>query len=166
MYECWIQEQETPENFQPGDIAFCRNGFADAMGKVEAGVMTAQVMPQPAAAPQPAAKPMPGPFMVYFDFESAILTPTARKVVADAARAAAEVKPASVFVVGYTDRAGKDAFNMTLSMRRAEAVAAELEMQGFKAEVTVSGHGEDQSHVSTPDGQREYRNRVASIDLR
>ena len=103
--------------------------------------------------------------MVYFDLETAIFTPTARKVVADAAKAAAEIKPASVFVIGYTDRSGKDAFNMVLCMRRAEAVAAELGVLGFKAEVKVSGRGEDQSHVATPNGQREYRNRVASIDF-
>lgn len=176
MYECWMQEQELAENFQPDDIAFCRNGFADAMAKAEAAVMTAQVTPPPAAMPTPAAMPaatpptpvaapVPGPFMVYFEFDSATLAPAARKVVVDAAKAVAAATSSNIFVAGYTDRSGADAYNMALSMRRAEAVADELAMAGVKAEVKISGHGEDQSHVSTPDGQREAMNRVVSIYL-
>ena len=172
MYECWMQEQETPENFQPIDIARCRDGFADAMGKVEAAVMTAQVAPMPAAAkPTPAvapvaAAPMPGPFLVYFDFDRSDPTPDGRKVIADAAKAAAAVKAERLVVAGYTDRSGKDAYNMALSMRRAETVAADLRAAGFLAEVGVSGHGEDQSHVMTMNGQREPMNRVVSIYLK
>ena len=46
MYDCWVQEQE--ENFQPDDIARCRDGFLAAMEEVEAQ------WPQPA---EPAIEP-------------------------------------------------------------------------------------------------------------
>ena len=176
-----MQEQEIPENFQPIDIARCRDGFADAMDKVEVAVMTAEVAPVPAAKPIPvaapaakpipvaapaAAAPMPGPFLVYFDFDRSVPTSDGRKVIADAAEAAAAVKAERLVVAGYTDRSGADAYNMALSKRRAETVAADLKAAGFQAEVGVSGHGEEQSHVMTMNGQREPMNRVVSIDLK
>lgn len=173
MYECWMQEQEIPENFQPIDIARCRDGFAAAMGKVEAAVTVAQVVAPatvtqraPVASPPLPAAPLPGPFLVYFNFDSDSLTPVGRKVIADAASAAASFSSVRLAVSGYTDRSGADAYNMALSMRRAEAVAADLKTAGFVADVGVSGHGEDQSHVVTLDGQREPMNRVVSIYLK
>lgn len=169
MYECWMEEQALSENFQPDDIALCRNGFMDVMSKVEAAVMTAEVTPpaakpMPAAAPMPAAKPVPA-YMVYFDFNKSNLTPEAQKVVAEAIKTVKATKPANVIVSGYTDRSGSDAYNMALSLRRAETVADAFDMAGVKAEVNVSGYGEEQPHVATPDGQREYRNRVVNIYL-
>lgn len=39
----------------------------------------------------------------------------------------------TVMVLGYTDNTGSDAYNMTLSQQRAQAVAAYLQGQGVKA---------------------------------
>jgi len=169
MYECWTEEQELAENFQPNDIALCRNGFLETMSKVEAAVMTAQVTPpaakpMPAATPMPAARPAPA-YMIYFDFNRSNLTPEAQKVVAQAVKSIKDSKPTRVIVSGYADRSGSDAYNMALSLRRAETVVDAFDMAGVKAEMDVNGYGEEQLHVVTPDGQREYRNRVVNIYL-
>ena len=60
MFDCWMQEQE--ENFQPDDIAACRDGFLDAVAQLEEE-------PKVAAAPEPAPAPatLPGPWVVNFD---------------------------------------------------------------------------------------------------
>jgi len=160
MFECWMQEQE--ENFQPKDVAWCRAGFDEAMAKLEAAPKPAPM----AAAPAPA--PLPGPFLLYFDFDSAAITADGKKVVDSAAKAVVAGKPATVIVTGFTDRAGSEAHNMALSKKRAEAVAAALKQAGVKADmkILVASYGEMDPQVQTPDGQREPRNRRVSIVLK
>jgi len=164
MFECWMQEQE--ENFQPDDIAACRAGFEEAMARLEAAPKPPAPMAAPAPAPAPA--PMPGPFTLYFDFDSASLTADARNVVADAARAVASRKPASVVVTGYADRAGSEAYNMALSKRRADAAVAALKAAGVTTDIQliVASYGEMDPAVQTADGQREPRNRRVTVVLR
>jgi len=53
------------------------------------------------------SSPMPGPFLLYFDFDSAKVTAEGRKIVASAAAAVAAAKPAAVIVTGHADRAGR-----------------------------------------------------------
>jgi len=56
-----------------------------------------------------------------------------------------------VAVAGYTDQIGDDAYNMKLSQRRADAVAAELVALGLpKERITVSAHGSADPLVSCP----------------
>ncbi len=160
MFDCWMQEQE--ENFQPADIAACRAGFDEAMAKLETAPKPAPAAAAPAPAPQPAA----GPFLLYFDFDSAKLTAEGQKVVAAAAKAIVAGRPASVVVTGFTDRAGSDTYNMVLSKKRADAVAAALKQAGVGSTPVVVNYGEAQPQVQTPDGQREPRNRRVSIVLK
>jgi len=160
MFDCWMQEQE--ENFQPKDIAACRAGFEEVMAKLETAPKPAPM----AAAPAPAPQPAPGPFLLYFDFDSARVTAEGQKVVAAAAKAIVAGKPASVVVIGYTDRAGSDTYNMILSKKRADAVAAALRQAGVGSTPVVVNYGEAQPQVQTPDGQREPRNRRVSIVLK
>ncbi len=58
MFDCWMQEQE--ENFQPPDIARCRDGFSAAIAAVEATIpfepIPASVRPKCNAYSQDAAK--------------------------------------------------------------------------------------------------------------
>jgi outer membrane protein OmpA-like peptidoglycan-associated protein len=164
MFDCWMQEQE--ENFQPEDIAACRAGFEEAMAKLETAPKPAPMAAAPA--PQPAPQPAPGPFLLYFDFDSASVTMEGQKVVAAAAKAAVAAKAVTVIVTGYTDRAGSDAYNMALSKRRADVVAAALKQAGVTADmkILVASLGETDPQVPTVDGQREARNRRVSIVLR
>lgn len=60
----------------------------------------------------------------------------------------------SVLLGGHTDPVGGDAFNMDLSLARAEALGAYLKSQGFKGDIKVEGHGESQP-PDVPDGVAE-----------
>ncbi len=51
---------------------------------------------------------------------------------------------------GHTDPVGGEAFNMDLSLARAEALAAFLRDQGFDGEVETAGHGETQIPAPPP----------------
>ncbi len=111
---------------------------------------------------------MPGPFLLYFDFDSAKVTAEGRKIVASAAAAVAAAKPAAVIVTGHADRAGPDAYNHALSKRRAEAVALALIMAGVTTDIGifVASYGENELQVPTDDGRREPKNRRAVIALK
>lgn len=79
---------------------------------------------------------------VLFDFGSSALTPDATAKIKDVAgRIGTGGRP--VAVVGYTDSIGDDATNLSLSLRRAKAVAAVLRAGTSPgAQVTTDGRGE------------------------
>src|SRR3546814_13032520 len=68
-FDCWMQEQA--ENFQPDDIAACRDRFEAAM----AGLEREPAPTPPPAPPAPMVEPMTVPATVSFDFVRAQLTP-------------------------------------------------------------------------------------------
>jgi len=159
MFDCWMEEQE--ENYQPADIAACRNEFDLALKRADDAL--AEPTAQPAA--QPAmAMAMAGPYVVYFAFNSAKLD---AKALATVKQAAAAAKSGKVAVSGHTDRAGKDDYNQRLSMDRARAVVRALIKAGVsKAAIASSHHGEEQPAVATEDGKKEPRNRRVEIVIK
>ncbi|MBX6747532.1 MAG: OmpA family protein, partial [Acetobacteraceae bacterium] len=70
-------------------------------------------------------------------------------------------------VAGHADRSGTPQYNMRLSRRRAETVAAELVRHGIsRNEITIEAFGESRPLVPTADGVREPQNRRVEIVLR
>jgi iron complex outermembrane receptor protein len=124
-----------------------------------------------AAAPYvpPAPVPMaPAPvahsYMVFFDFNKSDLTPDAVKIVGQAAANAGPAKVTKIDVTGHTDTVGSDAYNMRLSRRRAESVAAELEKDGVPAsEIAIFAKGKHDLLIPTKDGVKEPQNRRVQI---
>ncbi|MCA3390522.1 MAG: OmpA family protein [Roseomonas sp.] len=115
-----------------------------------------------AAAPVSAART----FLVFFDWSKADLTDRARQIIGEAAssRGAGVTR---IEVNGFTDRSGPADYNMGLSQRRANAVAAELVRRGVpRNEIVTRGFGEENNLVPTADGVREPQNRRVEIILR
>jgi outer membrane protein OmpA-like peptidoglycan-associated protein len=155
MFDCWIQEQE--ENRQPWDIAACRNGYEEAMGKVELAMMP--------KAPAPVAM-TPGDYLVFFDWNKADVTPEAASILKTVAANAKKMGDAKLVATGYTDLSGSPAYNMGLSVRRAESVKADLVSMGVPADdITTVGKGEADPLVPTADGVREPQNRRVHIQF-
>jgi outer membrane protein OmpA-like peptidoglycan-associated protein len=101
---------------------------------------------------------------VFFDFNKSDLTPEAVKVVDQAAMNAGPAKATQIVVTGHTDTVGSDAYNMRLSRRRAESVAAELEAKGIpSSEIEIVAKGKKDLLVPTKDGVREPQNRRVQI---
>ncbi len=122
--------------------------------------------PAPAAPPPPVVGPTPAQYIVFFDFDRATLTAQALTTIKQAAAAAKSGNKTRIGVTGHTDRAGSDAYNMALSLRRANAVKDALVREGIPATgITVVGRGESQPLVPTADGVREPQNRRVEIVL-
>ena len=78
---------------------------------------------------------------VFFEFDSAELTPEAREWLDYNADCLKAQNLPSVFVAGHADARGDSAYNVDLSRRRAESVAAYLRQRGVRTPVTVRPEG-------------------------
>ena len=106
-------------------------------------------------------------WLVFFDWDRADLTARAREIVAGAAGSAGSAKTTRIEVYGHADPSGTEAYNQALSVRRAQAVAAELIRDGVpKSEIDVQGFGNLRPLVPAAAGVREPQNRRVEIVLR
>ncbi|CAN5511461.1 hypothetical protein BH10ACT3_BH10ACT3_16540 [soil metagenome] len=106
-------------------------------------------------------------FIVFFDFDKSDLTPVAQDTIRKAAAAYKTKGGAQIKASGNTDRAGTEAYNMALSLRRANAVRDALVREGVAAsDISVVALGESHPMVPTADGVREAQNRRVEIVLR
>jgi OOP family OmpA-OmpF porin len=124
--------------------------------------------PAPAAAPAPPPAPvrLTQTFLVFFDFDSAQLTPAARDTIATAVNAVRAGGVARLQIVGHTDTSGSPAYNQRLGQRRADAVQGEMVRLGLPAGIIATrSAGESELRVRTADGVREAQNRRAEIIL-
>jgi len=121
----------------------------------------------PPAPPAPAPAPIAAParsYLVFFDWDKAVLTTRARQIIRDAADNSTKVQYTRIEVNGYTDTSGTPQYNQGLSIRRAQAVAAELVRDGVpRAAISIQGFGETHLLVPTGPGVREPQNRRVEI---
>jgi outer membrane protein OmpA-like peptidoglycan-associated protein len=107
---------------------------------------------------------VPHSYLVFFDFNKSDLTPQAVTIVDQAAKNAETTKVTQLTVTGHTDTVGSDAYNMRLSRRRAESVAAQLEKDGIpSSEIEIVAKGKRDLLVPTADGVKEPQNRRVQI---
>lgn len=171
MFDCWVEEQE--ENRQPDHIALCRGEFLDAAGRAEASLA-----PPPRPVAQPLAKPVlaamtrpalaaaakPRAFVVYFDFDKAVLDDAAKATLAEAVAEAQRLGGARLVIGGHADLVGTEKYNLSLSERRAAAAARFMQGAGLKRDaIDAKGFGESQPVKATI--EREPANRRVEIRL-
>ena len=103
-------------------------------------------------------------YLVFFDWDKATLTNRARQIIKQAAENSTHVQYTQIEVNGYTDTSGPAQYNQKLSMRRAQAVAAELVRDGVPGNViAIKGFGETHLLVPTGPNVREPQNRRVEI---
>jgi len=124
----------------------------------------------PPPPPAPVAVPAPAPtrsYLVFFDWDKYNLTDRARQIIAEAAANSTKVQYTRIEVNGYTDTSGTPKYNLGLSIRRANAVKAELIKDGVPANsITTQGFGDTHLLVPTGPGVREPQNRRVEIIIR
>jgi OOP family OmpA-OmpF porin len=113
------------------------------------------------------ASPVSRSYLVFFDWDKANLTDRARQIVSEAAANSTKVQYTRLEVNGYTDTSGTPQYNQGLSVRRAQAVAAELVKDGVpKSAISIQGFGETHLLVPTGAGVREPQNRRVEIIIK
>ena len=150
-FDCWVENAE--ENHEPMAIQACRDEFYTALEQLE----TPPALPEaPVIAPEV--------YIVLFDFDKANIRPDGQQVVNQVLADAQAKGTPQISVTGHADRAGPADYNLALSLRRADAVRQALIAGGISADqITVSGRGEEEPAVPTPDGVREQANRRVEI---
>lgn len=117
-------------------------------------------------------------FELYFDWDSAAITPESAARLEQAHRTARDTSE-RIRLRAYSDRSGGDSYNLRLSRRRAEAVRDDLVRRGIPADrieievlgeahpstTAIEGFGAHQPMVPTEDGVREPINRRVEIQL-
>jgi len=119
------------------------------------------VVPPVVPAPPPVERRV---FLVFFDWDRDTITPQGQAILEQAAAAFKSGAPVQIMVTGYTDRSGSPGYNQRLSERRANNVANALAALGIpRAQMAVSGRGENDNRVPTAPGVREPQNRRVEI---
>jgi len=156
-FDCWMQEQE--ENWQPEDIARCRDNFYAALDGIEpAPVAEAPVVSKP--------KPQSVRFVVYFETDKYNIDNEDQAVIAEAKAAAEKLGSPIVKISGNTDTVGSVDYNQKLSEMRAQAVAKVLEAGNTPVRAMVTeANGELKPALVTADETEEQRNRRVEIIL-
>ena len=144
-----------------------RFGSAGALPVIAAAPVVASVLPEPE---EPAEEPMvfeplQAPF-VYFKFDNADLSPEATAKL-DKFAEQVEDGEQELQIEGHTDWIAQEAYNMSLSVRRAEAVANYLESRGISRErMTTIGYGETRPISNNDTEEGRALNRRAEIIVR
>lgn len=130
------------------------------------------IAPPPAVTPAPkvaVAEPLPSVDLeVQFKYRSAVLTPEATELLVTLGRALTDERLAkqTFLVAGHTDGRGSDAYNMELSVARAETVRAFL-VQHFSIapeRLRTEGHGFRQlKNARNPYARENRRVQVTNI---
>lgn len=166
QFDCWMEEQA--ENREPKLIALCRDEFNSALVQASAVVFdkTPETTPAPtpmAAAPTPR---LPANYIVFFDWNKAVVTPEAAEIIRAAAANAGTMGKVRMVLTGHTDSSGSATYNLKLSQRRGDDVRAQFEALGFSdSDIQVISKGEGDQLVPTDDGVREPQNRRVEIVL-
>jgi OOP family OmpA-OmpF porin len=152
-YACWVEQQH--ENFQPHDIAYCRDGFYKNMA-----ILNNAVIPE---APELVSLQSD----VFFDFDKYNLKPAAIAELDKVYPVMVADTTSQFLISGHTDTVGSAAYNQKLSERRAQVVADYLESKGVSADrMTVKGFGFTQLSVQTPPNTPNAENRRTEIRRR
>ncbi len=161
-FECWLQEME--EGFQPDDIAACRARFDSAMNSIAERESSAMAMSMPAPS-NSADSPERMTFDIFFDFDSDKLTGPAESHIGLIAIVIKEFQKPIVSVIGNADEVGQTDYNLKLSQRRAEAVAAILRANGVEPS-GVFARGDQAPALEVLDRSAQRLNRVVVISVR
>src|SRR5215467_3012256 len=142
---------------------------------------TPEPAPAPAPAPAPKAEPPAAPppapkaaapkpekvttaATVNFDFDRYVIRPDARTRLDDLVGKLRNVTLEVVIAVGHADRLGGDAYNMKLSVRRADSVKAYLVSKGIPASrIYTEGKGERQP-VKECKGDKKTKELIACLE--
>ncbi|MFY9351420.1 MAG: OmpA family protein [Sphingobium sp.] len=106
------------------------------------------------------------PSGITFAYDRADVQPQFQPTLNDVASVLAQYPKTYIDVLGHTDSDGTDAYNQTLSERRAQAVASYLVSRGVQsARIATRGYGETQPIASNATEEGKASNRRVEIKI-
>ena len=192
--QCWRDSSWTPATAAPGcDGAIAPAAAAPKAPAAPAAPAAAAAevqgdqelfanmgTPAPAAAPAPkAAAPAPAPAAsaaaaskvtyaadMFFDFDKSVLKPLGKAKLDDLVGKLQGISLEVIIAVGHTDSVGSDAYNQTLSTKRADAVKAYLVSKGVeKNRIYTEGKGESSPIADNKTKEGQAKNRRVEVEV-
>ncbi|MFS0772641.1 OmpA family protein [Sphingomonas sp. 1P08PE] len=106
------------------------------------------------------------PSGITFAYDSAAVQPQFQRTLDQVASTLAEYNQTYIDVYGHTDSTGSDAYNQTLSERRATSVADYLSSHGVQAaRIGTRGYGETQPIASNDTDEGRAANRRVEVKI-
>jgi OOP family OmpA-OmpF porin len=161
---CWRNQFWTPATAAVG----CDGALVQAVAPAPVARPAAPpAAPRPAPAPQPpAATKVTYAADAFFDFDKSVLKPEGRAKLDDLVSKIQGINLEVIIGVGHTDSVGSDAYNQSLSVRRAESVKAYLVSKGIeKNRVYTEGKGEKQPVADNKTAEGRAKNRRVEIEV-
>ncbi len=104
---------------------------------------------------------------IYFDYDSAALSPTAERIVDLAAERAVSCRYLRIAIAGHVDAATRPSRAVRLSRKMAETVRRGLIARGLdKARIRATGYGSSRPAIAAAPGAREPFNRRIEMEIR
>ena len=101
-----------------------------------------------------------------YDFDSDVVKPAARDNLRNLAASLEKYPESDLLILGHTDSIGTDAYNKTLSVRRADAAAEYLVGQGVaRSRIATGGLGEEEPVASNADAAGRGQNRRVEVAI-
>lgn len=112
---------------------------------------------------------LPGELVIYFGFDKVQINPDPQIDISIAEfKNWIEANPvSSISVTGHTDPAGTPEYNMTLGLKRAQAIQKYLEEKGFPSDrIVTDSKGEDQPSAGNQTEEGRAKNRRGEISIK
>lgn len=105
---------------------------------------------------------------ITFEYDSATFTPIGVTAAQELVTLLSQRKPTRVRIIGHTDQKGSDEYNLSLSERRAQAVASFLKSKGVDAMLEAQGKGKREprplsSGAAYPQAEIDQLNRRVEV---
>lgn len=102
---------------------------------------------------------------ILFPYNSTDILPAGRENLRKLAGILQRYPGSELLIVGHTDNTGSDAYNMDLSVRRAQAAAGYLSSVGTSARIRTEGRGESEPIASNATEAGRQQNRRVEVAI-
>ena len=180
----WVSGTGLPWKNGTNELCWRDGVWTPATGLAGCDGVPVPVAPTPMAAPKPAsaptAPPAPAAAVIvaptsekvtfaadaFFDFDKSVLKPEGKAKLDDLVSKMGGLNLEVIIAVGHTDSVGTNAYNQSLSVRRADAVKNYLVEKGVeKNRVYTEGKGETQPVADNKTAEGRAKNRRVEIEV-